>query len=72
MAIIILNKSICRICGQVIMEGQEVAGFPSLIYSEDDPLLFFSDAGFHEECFMKHPDKDKVLKRLNEIYSSSR
>ena len=54
------------------MEGQEVAGFPSLIYSEDDPLLFFSDAGFHGECFMKHPDKDKVLKRLNEIYSSSR
>jgi hypothetical protein len=68
MAIIISNQSICRICGRVINDDEEVVGFPRLVYSEDDRLHFFSDAGFHRQCFLNHPDKDKVWERLKELY----
>lgn len=66
MAIIILNRSICRICGNLIKEGDEIAGFPHFARSEQDPLYFFSDAGFHATCFVNHPLSAEALKAVAE------
>jgi hypothetical protein len=50
------------------MKGEKIVGFPHFVKSEDDPLFFFSDGGFHEHCFLEHPDKDKVFIQLKEMY----
>lgn len=64
MAIIILDKTKCEICGKLIKEGERVVGFPPFATDEKDFTFFFSDSGFHEDCFLKHPLKDEVLRRL--------
>lgn len=50
------------------MEEDKVVAFPHFVYSENDPLFKFSDGGFHEQCFMKHQDKDKVISQLEKMY----
>lgn len=44
----------CRICGMPLMNGQSVTAFSPFVQNEADPLSFFSDAVFHEECFHRH------------------
>ena len=65
MAIIILGKSECPICNKLINQGDELVGFPVLSNDEKDLLYFFSDAGFHEACFIRHPLKNYVLRAMN-------
>lgn len=67
MAIVIEGKTPCLLCWRVIEAGQEIVGFPAFVTNELDPLLLFNDAAFHEECFIKHPLAEKVLKRVEEL-----
>ena len=55
MAIVILGKSKCRICGEILEEGDEITAFMPFCANELDPLYFFNDDAFHEECFRSHP-----------------
>lgn len=64
MALIILGKTVCKICNEVICEGQDIVAFHGLVYGVDDPLYFFYDRAFHRYCFLKHPLKDSVVERL--------
>ena len=64
MAIIINGKSKCAICGKLINKDEAAIGFPHFIQDENSPLFFFSDRGFHENCFLQHPLSEDVLKSV--------
>jgi hypothetical protein len=66
MALLLTGKSICEICHRVIEESDEVIGFAHFVLNRDDPLYFFSDAGFHETCVVQHPMGDKAIQRFEE------
>jgi predicted nucleic acid-binding Zn ribbon protein len=67
MALILLDKTKCPLCGAVIKEGQQVAAFPNFVANELDPLWVFSDGAFHAECFKSHPLSRKADARYMEI-----
>ena len=57
---IFLGKSKCALCGQTLMEGQQIKGLPP---SSDtsNPLHKYFDAGFHQSCFDSWDKKEQVL-----------
>jgi len=66
LAILIRGKTVCRLCGQVISTGDDVATFAAFISNKLDPLLVFDDGAFHEACFSRHPLADEALGRFAE------
>jgi hypothetical protein len=50
MAILLRGKTECRICGDVIKDGDEVILFPHVVLNEADPLYSLSDAACHRRC----------------------
>lgn len=60
MAIILLGKTICAICGGPINEGDGVNGFPAFVLNEADALYQFSDGAFHAECLERHPLRNAI------------
>jgi hypothetical protein len=67
MAIVIIDKTVCPICNQVIGDNQRVISFPPLVTNELDPLFLFHDAAIHEECFRRHPLANAATKHLQEM-----
>jgi hypothetical protein len=67
MAIVILGKTICSICGEVLRPGDDVVAFPPFIPNEADPLWIFSDAAFHSTHFHQHPLANEALRRYEEF-----
>jgi hypothetical protein len=59
MAIILLGKSLCPLCNEVMRGDQELKAFPAFL-PYDHRFGKFSDAGFHKACFEKHPDAQDV------------
>lgn len=59
MALIILGKTICRLCNAVIKEGDEMKAFPAFV-PYDHKFGKFSDAAFHKSCYEKDTDRDEV------------
>lgn len=66
MAIVIRGKSVCDLCERIMEDGQDIIAFSPFVYNEFDPLLLFSDAAFHKECFLKHSLAEKALARVEE------
>lgn len=71
MALLILGKTNCPICGTVMQDGQRTVGFPPFVGNELDPLYFFHDSAFHEECFRRHPLAETVTFFLREMQAKT-
>lgn len=50
MAILLVGKTRCPICGNLIKEGEEAVLFPHFVLNEKDPLYALSDASCHRAC----------------------
>lgn len=59
MALILLGKTICSLCGLTLERGDEITSFPAFLRS-DHEFGMFSDAGFHRSCFESHPRAGEV------------
>jgi hypothetical protein len=59
MAIIILGKSRCPICGELLQEGDEITGLPA-ISDLANPLYPYFDAGFHKSCFENWDKRNEI------------
>ena len=66
LALIIRGKSICPICGRVLNESDALLATPAFLKSTHR-LARFSDAAFHQECFLASPEHEEV-ERLWERY----
>lgn len=50
MALTILGKSICPICGKTLQQDDEIWGLPP-ISNTSHPLWEYFDAGLHKSCY---------------------
>jgi hypothetical protein len=57
----------CRLCGQPMNKEEKLVMFSPFIASETDPLWFFSDGIFHEDCLRKHPQGTKAIALHDEL-----
>ncbi len=53
-----------------MLVSQGLVSFPAFVGNEADPLLKFSDATFHEECFRRDPSARVVEDRVREARAS--
>ncbi len=65
MALIIVGKSKCPICGEVLQEGQRRVATSHFIYEKSDPLWRFSDAGMHYDCFQRWDHREEFVAKYN-------
>ena len=52
MAILILGKTECSICGQTLNEGDDIVSTQHFIHDQEHPLWRYSDSGMHRSCFL--------------------
>jgi hypothetical protein len=69
MAIVLIGKTECVLCGGVLRDGDEVVSFSPFVSNELDPLWKFSDAAFHATCFHEDPLSEKARQRYHELRS---
>ena len=67
MSPVILGASECGICGLPILVGDAISSFPAFVSNQADPLHFFSDRGFHQNCFEAHPLAAQARERLRAL-----
>jgi hypothetical protein len=66
MALLIYGKSVCSLCGRVILQDELTCSFPPFVMNERDPCLVFSDGAFHEACVRNHKHGADALRRADE------
>jgi hypothetical protein len=72
MALFVRGKTICPLCGKVILTNEAVVSFPAFL-KKTHTLARYSDAAFHQECFDNSPDGGAVSKlfdRYHQIWES--
>jgi hypothetical protein len=65
MAILIEGMD-CPICGRQLKDEDEKTMFTPFVGNTFDPLIIFSDATLHKECYLKHPLAKEAQRRYNE------
>lgn len=67
MALIFRGKSECPLCGNVIMDGDEIVATSHFIADSNDPLWEFSDAGMHRSCFLTWDQREAFVAKFNQL-----
>jgi len=68
MGIILLGKSTCPRCNQLLREGEDILGFPHFIHDQSHPLWDFSDSSMHKECFLNWEKAGEFRDLYNELW----
>lgn len=68
MAMIILGKTKCLLCGRAMEKGEPVAGFPAFL-PPDHRLSMFTDRVFHRACLEADPRAREALDLRNRFES---
>lgn len=63
MAIMIIGKTACGICGLPITSSKGALSFPPFVSNRRDPLYSFSDGSFHISCLNDSPDSSAAQAR---------
>ena len=70
MALIILGKTECSICGIVIEDRKEIVSTTHFITDQNDPLGRFSDSAMHKSCFISWK-QETFIKKYNETIGTA-
>ena len=65
-ALILLGKTECSICGVVINKGDDIIATTHFIADQDDPLWRFSDSAMHRSCFLGWDQRQAFVRKYNE------
>jgi hypothetical protein len=65
MAIVILRKTLCPLCGHVISDGHETVATSHFIETPSHPLWRYSDAAMHYECFQAWQHREDFVAEYN-------
>jgi hypothetical protein len=68
MALVLVGKSRCPICDDVIETQDQIVATTHFVADRDDPLWSFSDAAMHRECFVGWDMRQAFVKRYNEVF----
>ena len=66
MALILLGKTECSICGVVLYEGDALVATTHFIADHNDPLWRFSDSAMHKSCFLEWEHRRSFVKKYND------
>ena len=61
MGVVILGRTRCPLCGQVLEPGQDVIGFPPLFDNRREAISVLSDAAVHRPCLLRSPFAERAL-----------
>jgi hypothetical protein len=70
MALLIRDKTVCSICGEIISSSDDVVMTSHFIRDQDDPLWRFSDSVIHRKCFLSWEHRAKFVARYNQDVGS--
>lgn len=70
MAIVILGRSRCAICNEVIERSDEVIATPAFIEDPHHSLWRFSDAGMHQSCFLAWDRRGEFVAEFNRVFDT--
>ena len=56
MAILIMGKSVCHLCGQLIGEGEDAQMFPPALFSSSEAASHLNDSSVHLRCLERLPE----------------
>jgi hypothetical protein len=65
MANIILGKSNCSLCGEILNSTADAVGFPAFLPA-GHALAPYSDAAFHRNCFIAWDEHDEFQRLYDE------
>lgn len=68
MALILLGKSTCPLCTEILETGQELVATSHFITDSKHPLWIYSDAGMHKKCFLGWKHRTEFITMYNEFY----
>lgn len=60
MALLLLGRSTCRLCGEPLRAGEDLAGLSALA-DTSHPLYDYFNQGFHQRCFARWEHRDAAL-----------
>jgi hypothetical protein len=66
MAILILGRSKCSICGETLHKEDDIVATTHFIGDQSDPLWQFSDSGMHRSCYETWEHRDEFTRRYRE------
>ena len=66
MALVLIGKTPCVICGQPIEKDDRVEAFPPFVWNEADALWPFNDAAVHVACLETHPLRPALKEAMDE------
>lgn len=68
MALVILGKTTCAICGAAVAPAEPIVTTSGGPIQPDDALWKYQDAAMHQSCFVTWPLRDEFRARFNEYY----
>jgi hypothetical protein len=63
MALILLGKSSCGLCGYLLLDSETIVALPA-IADAIHPLFAYFDQGFHRACFQAWEHRDEALQAV--------
>lgn len=66
-ALILLGKTECSLCGKVIMAGDDIVATSHFIADRNDPLWRFSDSAMHRSCFLTWDQREAFVVKFNQL-----
>lgn len=61
------RKTECSLCGNVIMDDDEIVAMSHFIADKNDPLWLFSDSAMHRPCFLTWDQRETFVGRFNQL-----
>lgn len=69
MALTILGKTVCPICGKILISDDDIFSTSgSDVVKADDPLWMYQDAAMHRNCFLMWPLRENFIRHFNEYF----
>jgi hypothetical protein len=68
MALILLGKTTCAICGVVLNDGDDIFATSGGVMQTNDPLWKYQDAGMHRHCFRNWPQRESFRQKFNDYF----
>ncbi|AVP96820.1 hypothetical protein C7S18_06215 [Ahniella affigens] len=66
MAIVILGKTACSICGNLLVDGDDIVSTMHFVHDQAHPFWRFSDSGMHQRCFIDWPQREAFRQLHNQ------
>jgi hypothetical protein len=64
-AIVVRGKSRCTLCGEVLLQDDELILIPAGLFAQpDSPFHHIWDSGLHRRCFESMPLSDQAADKL--------